>query len=135
MKKRLAASFAFLAISNAIAAADVPTACPSVEAIKSEPLTMPINLGVYFVYSMGQFDTDGSWFFGMGGFEAKSGAEAIDLANAMLPKVYGNPVPQQDDNGWACMYHVQGKNTDDFVAMATYAGGDGFQINHLRRFK
>lgn len=120
LKSRIINLFGALVIAGSASAAHQDPdmgACPSVEAIQSEGLTMvqSIYQNGFLTYHQSEYDTDKPWIFVVGIFEAESEDEALDQGNEALVNLSGNPGPTPDDeNNTICFYDID----DEHIAVA-----------------
>lgn len=98
---------ALLVAGSALASHGKPAACPSVESIKAEGITMASEIfdGAYLDYNSSLYDTDTQWFFIMGPVLADSEDAAIVEGNKLLATASGPASPEEDEEGeWVCEY-------------------------------
>ncbi|KTD61253.1 DUF4949 domain-containing protein [Legionella spiritensis] len=112
----LAGSFLF---AGAISAAtpNLP-ACPDAGAIKAQGLSMAEQLlpGMYIAYDVGQYNTEGFWFFGIGPVEAEDENAALVSGNKSLTTLSGQPTAEQDEDGNIyCAYSLSDANMQAYA--------------------
>ena len=86
--------------------------CPSLDAIKSEMLTISENFfdQFYFTYNASSYGTDVEWFFGIVPVEADSIENSLSIANDVLTNMNAQGIPRKSNNIVVCTYDTNRPN-------------------------
>ena len=118
MLKKLAAFAGALTLAGSVFAAK--PACPSIDTIKSEGLSMASELmeNIYLTFHMSTYNSDNSWVFILGPVESDSEEGALDGGNMVLSTMNSQGVPEEDQDMYGCVYET---GSQDFGAAAILA--------------
>lgn len=131
----LLATFAFssLVYANKLISY-TPEKCPSIASIQAEGLEITYSdfLLKYVGQKKSNYDTNDSWGFVMGYFQASSFDEASKNSQDTLMKLSGNPKPTliaDSTSTWVCTYQTY----TDQIAIALTGSNDNIS-NTIHRF-
>jgi hypothetical protein len=118
MLKKLATFAGALTLASSVFAAK--PACPSIDAIKSEGLSMASQLmeNLFLTFHMSTYNSDNSWVFILGPVVAESEDGALEDGNVMLSMMNSQGVPEEDQDMYGCVYDT---GSQDFGAAAILA--------------
>lgn len=123
LKSKLALLVSGLSLSFSVFSfSSQPDTCPSAGAIKSEGLSMIIDLQsqAYSGFNYSHYGTNENWLFAIGVLYGDNEEEAYSSGIKLLSTLSGKPVPEEvEPDIWACIYELPNNPNEVAVALRT----------------